>query len=126
MPLVKRYNPRMVTATVRKQRDLFPGALEMMILQTLRRGPLHGYAIAQQITAVSDERLRIEEGSLYPALQRMLKEGWVEAKWGVSARNRKVRLYTLTREGAKHLDREVSSLQHMLEGITRVLALARP
>jgi len=108
-----------------RHRDLFPGALEMMILQTLRRGPLHGYAIAQQIIAVSDDRLRIEEGSLYPALQRMLKEGWVDAKWGVSAKNRRVRLYTLTREGAKHLDREVSSLQHMLEGITRVLALAR-
>lgn len=113
-------------AEPRQHRDLFPGALEMMILQTLRRGSLHGYAIAQQITAASDDRLRIEEGSLYPALQRMLKDGWVEAKWGMSARNRRVRLYTLTREGARHLEREVSSLEHMLEGITRVLALARP
>ena len=108
-----------------KHRDLFPGALEMMVLQTLRRGPLHGYAIAQQIITASDDRLRVEEGSLYPALQRMLKVGWVDAKWGVSSRNRRVRLYTLTREGAKHLEHEVSRLEHMLDGITRVLALSR-
>jgi PadR family transcriptional regulator PadR len=108
-----------------RPRDLFPGALEMMVLETLRRGPLHGYAIAQHITRASDDRLRIEEGSLYPALQRMLKDGWVEAKWGVSANNRRVRLYTLTRDGARHLECEVSSLEDMLKGITRVLALAR-
>jgi PadR family transcriptional regulator PadR len=108
-----------------RPRDLFPGALEMMVLETLRRGPLHGYAIAQHIIRASDDRLRIEEGSLYPALQRMLKDGWVDAKWGVSANNRRVRLYTLTREGARHLEREVSSLEEMLKGITRVLALAR-
>jgi PadR family transcriptional regulator PadR len=112
-------------ASTQRPRDLFPGALEMMVLETLRRGPLHGYAIAQQITRASDDRLRIEEGSLYPALQRMLKEGWVDAKWGVSANNRRVRLYTLTREGTRHLEREVSSLEEMLKGITRVLALAR-
>jgi transcriptional regulator len=109
----------------RKHRDLFPGALEMMILQTLRRGPLHGYAIAQQIITASADRLRVEEGSLYPALQRMLKVGWVDAKWGQSATNRRVRLYTLTREGTRHLEHEVSRLEQMLDGITRVLALAR-
>jgi len=108
-----------------RPRDLFPGALEMMVLETLRRGPLHGYAIAPHLTRASGDRLRVEEGSLYPALQRMLKDGWVEAKWGVSANNRRVRLYTLTREGARHLEREVSSLEDMLKGITRVLALAR-
>ena len=112
-------------AETRKHRDLFPGALEMMILQTLRRGPLHGYAIAQQIIMVSNDQLRIEEGSLYPALQRMLRMGWVDAKWGTSSTNRRVRLYTLTREGAKHLAHEVSRLEQMLDGITRVLALAR-
>src|SRR5262245_46903260 len=109
----------------RKHRDLFPGALEMMVLQTLRRGPLHGYAIAQQIIDASNELLRIEEGSLYPALQRRRKDGWVEAKWGRSSSNRRVRLYTLTREGARHLEHEVSSLEQMLKGVTRVLALAR-
>jgi len=106
-------------------RDLFPGALEMMILQTLRRGPLHGYAIAQQIITASDDTLRVEEGSLYPALQRMLKIGLVDARWGVSTNNRRVRLYTLTRTGSKHLEHEVSRLEQMLSGITRVLALAR-
>jgi PadR family transcriptional regulator, regulatory protein PadR len=109
----------------RPHRDLFPGALEMMILQTLRRGPLHGYAIAQQIISASDDRLRVEEGSLYPALQRMLKVGWVDAKWGVSANNRRVRSYTLTAAGKRHLEHEVSRLEQMLDGITRVLALAR-
>src|SRR4051812_21270796 len=109
----------------RKHRDLFPGALEMMILQTLRRGPLHGYALAQQIITASDDLLRVEEGSLYPALQRMLKLGWVDAKWGVSSTNRRVRLYTLTAAGRKHLEHEVSRLEQMLNGITRVLALAR-
>jgi PadR family transcriptional regulator PadR len=112
-------------AALREHRDLFPGALEMMILQTLRRGPLHGYAIAQHITETSADLLRIEEGSLYPALQRMLKDGWVEAEWGLSARNRRVRIYRLTRAGVRHLKREVSSLERMLEGIAPVLAPVR-
>ena len=109
----------------RQHRDLFPGALEMMILKTLRRGPLHGYALAQQIIAASDDMLRVEEGSLYPALQRMLKVGWVDAKWGVSSTNRRVRLYTLTTAGRRHLEHELSRLEQMVNGITRVLALAR-
>src|SRR5262252_4772079 len=104
------------------QRDLFPGALEMMILRTLKRQPLHGYALVQHIKKTSDDLLQIEEGSLYPALQRMLKEGWVEAKWGVSASKRRVRIYRLTRTGEKHLEREVSSFERMLEGIRRVLS----
>ena len=104
------------------RKDLFPGALEMMILRTLRRQPLHGYALVQHIKKTSDDLLQIEEGSLYPALQRMLKEGWVDAKWGVSASNRRVRIYRLTAAGAKHLEREVSSFERMLEGIRRVLA----
>src|SRR5436305_1546283 len=69
-------------------RDLFPGSLEMMILQTLRREPMHGYALAQTIQRASNDLLQVEEGSLYPALMRMLKAGWVSAEWGVSARNR--------------------------------------
>ena len=103
-------------------RDLFPGALEMMILQTLRRGPLHGYALAQLIKSTSEDLLEIEEGSLYPALQRMLKDGWVKAEWGISSTNRRVRIYKLTAAGAKHLEREVSSFERMLEGIRRVLS----
>jgi len=102
-------------------RDLFPGALEMMILRTLKRQPLHGYALVQHIQRTSNELLQIEEGSLYPALQRLLKDGLVKAEWGISSTNRKVRTYRLTREGAKHLERQVSSFERMLEGITRVL-----
>ena len=105
-----------------EQRDLFPGALEMMILRTLKRQPLHGYALVQHIKRTSDDLLQIEEGSLYPALQRLLKEELVKAEWSISATNRRVRIYKLTAAGAKHLQREVSSFEKMLEGITRVLA----
>jgi PadR family transcriptional regulator len=105
-----------------EQRDLFPGALEMMILRTLKRQPLHGYALVQHIKRTSDDLLQIEEGSLYPALQRLLKEELVKAEWGISGTNRRVRIYKLTAAGAKHLERQVSSFEKMLEGITRVLA----
>ena len=105
----------------KEARDLFPGALEMMVLQTLRRGPLHGYALAQVIKQTSHDLLEIEEGSLYPALQRMLKAGWLSAEWGVSPRNRKVRVYKITPAGRKQLEREVSSFERMLEGIARVM-----
>jgi PadR family transcriptional regulator, regulatory protein PadR len=103
-------------------RDLFPGALEMMILRTLKRQPLHGYALAQHIKRTSDDLLQIEEGSLYPALQRLLKAELVKAEWEVSATNRRVRTYRLTAAGAKHLEHQISSFERMLEGITRVLA----
>src|ERR1035438_899353 len=108
-----------------EHRDLFPGALEMMLLQTLRREPMHGYALAQVIKLASDDLLQIEEGSLYPALQRMLKAGWVAAEWGMSARNRRVRVYRITPAGRKQLDREVSSFEQMLEGIARVMRPAQ-
>jgi PadR family transcriptional regulator PadR len=106
------------------QRDLFPGALEMMILQTLRHGSRHGYALAQDIQRTSSDLLQIEEGSLYPALQRMLKAGWVDAEWGVSARNRKIRVYRITAAGRQQLKREVSSFERMLAGIARVMRTA--
>ena len=104
------------------QRDLFPGALEMMILRTLKRQPLHGYALVQHIKRSSNDLLQIEEGSLYPALQRLLKEELVRAEWGISSTNRRVRVYTLTPAGSKRLAREVSSFERMLQGITQVLA----
>jgi transcriptional regulator len=109
--------------TKETRRDLFPGALEMMILRTLKRQPLHGYALAQHIKRTSDDLLQIEEGSLYPALQRLLKQELVKAEWGMSSTNRRVRIYKLTAAGANHLQREVSAFERMLEGITRVLAL---
>ena len=105
-----------------EQRALFPGALEMMILRTLKRQPLHGYALVQHIKRTSDDLLQIEEGSLYPALQRLLKEDLVKAEWSISSTNRRVRIYKLTAAGARHLERQVSSFEKMLEGITRVLA----
>ncbi len=102
-------------------RGLFPGALEMMVLQILRREPMHGYALAQSIKLTSSDLLQVEEGSLYPALQRMLKEGWVAAEWRLSARNRRIRVYRITAAGRKRLQREVSSFERMLEGIARVM-----
>ena len=106
-------------------RDLFPGSLEMMILQTLRRQPMHGYALAQTIRTGSDDLLQVEEGSLYPALMRMLKAGWVSAEWGVSAHNRRIRIYRITAAGRKQLDREVSAFERMLDGIARVMRMAQ-
>jgi PadR family transcriptional regulator, regulatory protein PadR len=106
-------------------RDLFPGALELMILQTLNRKPMHGYALAQHIKDISDDLLQIEEGSLYPALQRMLKTGWLESEMRLSARNRPVRVFKATEAGRKHLEDERSSFEKMFAGISRVLAVAQ-
>jgi PadR family transcriptional regulator PadR len=110
----------------REPRDLFPGALEMMILQRLRCEPMHGYALAQVIRKSSDDLLQIEEGSLYPALQRMLKAGWVAAEWGLSGSNRRVRIYRITTAGKKRLDTEVSRFEQMIAGIARVMKPVRP
>jgi transcriptional regulator len=108
-----------------EQRDLFPGALEIMILHSLRLRPMHGYALVKHIQTVSNDLLRVEEGSLYPALQRMLKEGWVESESGISAKGRPTRIYRLTDAGIGHLDQELSSFERMFAGITRVLAVAK-
>jgi transcriptional regulator len=105
-------------------RDLFPGSLEMMILQTLRRQPMHGYALAETIRRASNDLLQVEEGTLYPALLRMLKAGWVSSEWGVSARNRRVRTYRISAAGRKQLAREVSAFERMLEGFRSVMGIA--
>jgi len=105
------------------RKDLFPGALELMVLQTLTRQPLHGYALVQQIKRSSRDLLQIEEGSLYPALQRMLKEGWVKARWTTSGSGRRIRLYDITPAGVKHLDAERERMERMFEGVRLVLAL---
>jgi PadR family transcriptional regulator PadR len=107
-----------------EQRDLFRGALEMMILRSLRRQPMHGYALVQHIKQRSNDLLQVEEGSLYPALQRMLKDNLVKAEWEISASNRKVRTYRITPAGIKHLEHEVSSFEQMLKGINLVLSPA--
>jgi PadR family transcriptional regulator, regulatory protein PadR len=105
-----------------KPRDLFPGALEMMVLRLLEQEPAHGYALVQRIKQMSNDLLQVEEGSLYPALQRLLKAKLVRAEWGVSATNRRVRIYRITAAGRKHLAAEVSSFEQMLAGINLVLA----
>ncbi len=108
-----------------EHRDLFPGALEIMILQTLRLKPMHGYALVKHIKQVSDNLLQVEEGSLYPALQRMLRDGLLESEMGVSAKGRPTRIYRLTSAGLGRLETEVLSFEKMFAGIMRVLAVAR-
>ena len=105
-------------------RDLFPGALELMILKSLNWRPMHGYALAQRLKEISEDYLQIEEGSLYPALQRMLKAGWLKTEMGLSARSRPVRIYKVTPAGKKHLEQDLASVERMFAGFTRVLALA--
>jgi PadR family transcriptional regulator, regulatory protein PadR len=104
-------------------RDLFPGALEMMILQSLRLKPMHGYALVKHIQQTSGDLLQVEEGSLYPALQRMLKAGLLASEAGISAKGRPTRIYRITEAGIRRLEQEVASFEKMLTGITRVLAL---
>jgi PadR family transcriptional regulator PadR len=107
------------------QRDLFSGALELMILHTLRLKPMHGYALARHIKQASDELLQIEEGSLYPALQRLLRAGLLDSESGISAKGRPTRIYRLTDAGLRHLEHETNSFEKMFTGITRVLASTR-
>ena len=104
-----------------EHRDLFPGALEIMILQSLRLRPMHGYALVKHIKLVSENLLQVEEGSLYPALQRMLMKGWVKAEWGTTAGNRRARYYQLTALGRKQLELEISQFQRVIGAITRVI-----
>lgn len=105
--------------------DLLPGTLDMLILKTLTRGPLHGYGIAQSIKRLSDDVLTVEEGSLYPALQRLLLQSWVKAEWKMTDTNRRARFYTLTPAGRKQLGIEVSEFQQMIAAIGRVLSDAQ-
>ena len=100
------------------------GALVLLILRVLQSGPLHGYAIAQRIHVLSAEVLRVEEGSLYPALQRILLKGWVKSEWGTSETNRKVRFYRLTPAGRKQLDAELSDYDRVSDAIRSVLKTA--
>jgi PadR family transcriptional regulator, regulatory protein PadR len=101
--------------------ELLPGTLEMLILKTLTRGVMHGYGIAQHIQQISDDVLQVEEGSLYPALQRLLIKGWVAADWGHSANNRRARYYRLTPAGRKQLTVELSEFDRVIQAITRVI-----
>src|SRR5712672_1009289 len=97
------------------------GSLFLLILRVLRSGSLHGYAIAQRIHVLSAEILHVEEGVLYPALQKMLLKGWVTSEWGISETNRKVRFYRLTPEGRKHLKAELSEYDRVTQAIQNIL-----
>ena len=102
--------------------EIPPGTLYMLILKTLSRlGPMHGYGIAQHIQQTSEDVLQVEEGSLYPALQRMLIKGWVAAEWGQSDNNRRARYYRLTPAGRKQLGVEVAEFQKVIDAIGRVI-----
>ena len=101
--------------------DVLPGTLVLLILRVLQPGALHGYAIAQRIHALSNQALQVEEGSLYPALQRMLMNGWVKAEWGVSETSRRVRFYRLTAGGRKRLRAELHDFDRVVSGIRAVL-----
>ena len=101
-----------------------PGTLVMLVLRVLQSGPLHGYAIAQRIHALSSDVLQVEEGSLYPALQRILVKGWAKAEWGISETNRRVRFYRLTPAGRAHLASEMDDYERVNAAIRTVLRTA--
>jgi transcriptional regulator len=104
--------------------QLLPGTLYLLILRTLAAGPLHGYAIARRIKACSADVLEVEEGSLYPALNRMLLKGWLRAEWGTSETNRKARFYRLTKEGHEQLAAEASEFNKLVNAIKLVMRTA--
>ena len=108
-----------------KRNDILQGTLDLLILRTLAsRKKLHGYAITAHIHSVSEELLRVEEGSLYPALHRMEQEGWIRAEWGTTEKNRSARFYSLTAKGHRQLDAEEASWRRLTEGVDRVIRFA--
>lgn len=111
--------------TAAERDEIPPGTLYVLILKTLAvRGKLHGFEIAECIQSTSEDVLQVEEGSLYPALQRMLLKGWVNAEWGVTAGNRRARYYTLTAEGKKQLKAELQQFERVMGAIHRILQMA--
>jgi transcriptional regulator len=104
--------------------ELLPGTLYLLILRTLSHGPLHGYAIVKRIKEASREGLQIEDGSLYPALNRMLVKGWLASEWGISENHRKARFYRLTPEGHKQLDKKAGEFDRLVRAIQLVMRTA--
>ena len=104
------------------QTDLIQGTLDLLILRTIALEPMHGWAIAQRIQQISDELLRVQQGSLYPALHRLEHQGWITAEWGASDNNRRARFYSLTKAGRKQLDTELSKWERLSAGVNLVLA----
>src|SRR5450755_270352 len=110
--------------TEKPKAELLPGTLDMLVLQILLRGHLHGYAIAQLILQLSDDLLRVEEGSLYPALQRLELNAWIEGEWGLSANHRRARFYKLTPDGRKDLNAETARYQQVTGAVARIMGFA--
>ncbi|HEV3219022.1 MAG TPA: PadR family transcriptional regulator [Candidatus Acidoferrales bacterium] len=107
----------------KSKNDLLQGTLALLVLKTLRRGPMHGYGITLHIQRVSNDVLRVEEGSLYPALHRMEQDGWIEADWATSENNRRARYYRLTAKGRKQLADEEKSWERLTQAVASVLAV---
>jgi transcriptional regulator len=104
--------------------DLLQGTLDLLVLRTLQTGPQHGWGIAQRIQQISDDVLRVNQGSLYPSLHRLEHEGWIDSEWGSSDNNRRAKFYRLTRAGQKRLGEETANWERLSGAITRVLRLA--
>ena len=104
--------------------DLVQGTLDLLIMKAVAAAPLHGWAVAQRINELSREVLRVNQGSLYPALQRLEREGWITAEWGASENNRRARFYSLTKAGRKHLEREQAGWERLSQAIALVLRTA--
>jgi PadR family transcriptional regulator, regulatory protein PadR len=109
---------------VGKPVDLVQGTLDLLILKAINPAPIHGWAISQRISLLSGEVLRVQQGSLYPALQRLEREGWIRAEWGASENNRRARFYSLTRAGRKHLEREQAGWERLAGAIALLLRSA--
>jgi transcriptional regulator len=109
---------------LKPKNDLLQGTLALLVLKTLARGPLHGYGITLHIQMVSNDTLRVEEGSLYPALHRMEQDGWVSAEWGISENNRRARYYQLTIKGRKQLAEEEKNWARLTQAVAHVLQFA--
>ena len=120
LPIIYRW----VETVVKNPPDLLPGTLDLLVLRTLVRGPLHGYGIAHRVKEISGDVLRVGESSLYPALQRLLLDGYVKAEWGASENNRRARYYTLTAAGRKRLSEERAEFERLIGAIQRVLHTA--
>ena len=103
------------------QTDVLQGTLDLLIMRTIAPEPMHGWAIAQRIQQMSNELLRVQQGSLYPALHRLEHQGWIAAEWGASENNRRARFYSLTRDGRRQLTAEVSKWERLSAGVTLVL-----
>jgi transcriptional regulator len=107
-----------------KKPDALQGTLDLLVLKTLSRGPQHGYGIAAYVQQASDDLLRVEEGSLYPALHRMEQSGWIAAEWRITPNNRRARVYRITRAGERRLAEEQEKWARLTEGVGRVLGFA--